>query len=72
MTAHAPSGPILELFPVLFWSWMTNLYAFGIHSIPGPDVLRHGQEARDMPAHVYYERILLLVHSWNGRGEPEH
>ena len=26
MTAHAPSGPILEVFPVLFWSWMTNLY----------------------------------------------
>ena len=30
-----------------------------VHSIPGPDVLRHGQEARDMPAHVYYKRILL-------------
>ena len=26
MTAHASSGPILEVFPVLFWSWMTNLY----------------------------------------------
>ena len=20
------SGPILELFPVLFWKWMTNVY----------------------------------------------
>ena len=26
MTAHASSGPILEVFPVLFWSWMTNVY----------------------------------------------
>ena len=34
---------------------VVDLFAKG--SIPGPDVLRHGQEARDMPARVYYNRI---------------
>ena len=29
MTTHAPSGPILELYPVLFWRWMTTLYGPG-------------------------------------------
>ena len=31
----------------------------GVHSIPGPDLLRHGQETHDMPAHVYYKRMTL-------------
>ena len=34
-----------------------------VHSIPGPDVLRHGQEARDMPAHVFYKELLGVTNT---------